>query len=122
MLETASKMARQIGPWQVAFSIGALVVAVVIARDSWHLPLFIDAEHALFDARIVASAPLVHQDPRIVLVPYTDETLIATGKRSPLDRTMRARALGGPATGGAKAIGIDTLPDQPQADDPLLIA
>jgi adenylate cyclase len=115
-------MVRQIGAWQVALSIVALIVAVVIARDSWHLPLFIDAEHALFDARVVASAPLVHQDPRIVLVPYTDETLIATGKRSPLDRTILARALARLDTMGAKAIGIDILTDQPQADDPLLIA
>ena len=121
-LETAAKMVRQIGAWQVALTIAALVIAVGVARDSWHLPLFIDAEHALFDARIVASAPLVHQDSRIVLVPYTDETLIATGKRSPLDRTILARALARLDTMGAKAIGIDILTDQPQADDPVLIA
>lgn len=121
-LETVSKVIRQIGPWQVAITIAALVVAAVVARDSWHLPLFIDAEHALFDARIVASAPLVPQDSRIVLVPYTDETLIATGKRSPLDRTILAKALTRLDTMGAKAIGIDILADQPQADDPLLLA
>jgi adenylate cyclase len=122
LLEPVAKMARQIGPWQVTFTIVALIVAVVVARESWHLRLFIDAEHALFDMRIVASAPLVHQDSRIVLVPYTDETLIATGKRSPLDRTILARALARLDTMGAKAIGIDILTDQPQADDPLLIA
>ncbi len=121
-LETVSKMVRQIGAWQVALTIVALVVAVGVARDSWHLRVFIDAEHALFDARVVASAPLVHQDNRIVLVPYTDETLIATGKRSPLDRTTLARALTRLDAMGAKAIGIDILTDQPQADDPVLIA
>lgn len=115
-------MVRQVGQWQVAFAIVALVVAVLVARDSWHVPLFIDAEHALFDARVVAGAPLVHQDTRIVLVPYTDETLISTGKRSPLDRTMLARALARLDAMGAKAIGIDILMDQPQVDDPLLIA
>ena len=122
ILVTASKMARQIGPWQVFFSILTLIVALAVARASWHLPLFIDAEHALFDARVVISAPLVHQDTRIVLVPYTDETLIATGKRSPLDRTTLARALTRLDTMGAKAIGIDILTDQPQADDAVLIA
>ncbi len=115
-------MVRQIGRWQVVFSIVALIVAVVVARASWHMPLFIDAEQALFDARTVVSAPLVGQDTRIVLVPYTDETLIATGKRSPLDRTMLAHALARLDGMGAKAIGIDILMDQPQSDDALLIA
>jgi len=121
-LGTAARMIRQIGRWQIAFSVLALIVAVLVARESWHLPLFIDAEHALFDARVVAAAPLVHQDSRIVLVPYTDETLIATGKRSPLDRTILAKALTRLDAMGAKAIGIDILMDQPQSDDPELLA
>ena len=121
-LGTAARMIRQIGRWQIAFSMLALIVAVLVARDSWHLRIFIDAEHALFDARGSAAAPLVHQDPRIVLVPYTDETLITTGKRSPLDRTILAKALTRLDAMGAKAIGIDILMDQPQSDDPLLLA
>ena len=122
MLQQLSKMVRQIGRWQTTFSVIALILAVLIARYSWRLPLFLDAEHAMFDARIVATAPLVHQDSRIVLVPYTDETLIATGKRSPLDRATLARALTRLDKMGAKAIGIDILVDQPQPDDPALIA
>jgi len=116
------KLVRQIGWGQLLISVAALAVLLGVARFTWHIPLFIDAEHALFDARIVVTAPLVRQDPRILIVPYTDETLIATGKRSPLDRTTLARALVRLDRMGAKAIGIDILIDQPQAEDPQLIA
>ena len=84
--------------------------------------MFIDAEHALYDARIIATAPQIEQDERILIIPYTDETLINTGKRSPLDRTTLARALRRIDQMGAKSIGIDVLIDQPQADDPLIIS
>ena len=116
------RLMRQIGGWRLALAGVVLVMAVVLARGSWSLPLFLDAEHALFDARVVVSAPLVRQDSRIVIVPYTDDTLIATGKRSPLDRATLARALARLDTMGAKAIGIDIMIDQPQAEDPELIA
>ena len=118
----AAKVARQIGRWQLVVSVVVLAAAMLVARYSWHLPLFLDAEHALYDFRTVVAAPLVHQDSRIVIVPYTDDTLIATGKRSPLDRATLARALARLDTMGAKAIGIDILIDQPQPEDPQLIA
>jgi len=116
------RLVRQIGWWRVVLAAVVLVLALGVARFSWALPLFLDAEHALFDARVVVSAPLVHQDSRIVIVPYTDETLIATGKRSPLDRGVLARALTRLDKMGARAIGIDILMDQTQAEDATLIA
>jgi adenylate cyclase len=112
---------RQIGKLRTLLTIVALGIAVVVARMSWHIPLLIDAEHALFDARQVATAPMVEQDDRIVMVAYTDETLINTGKRSPLDRAILAKALRRIDAMGAKAIGIDILIDQPQPDDPIVI-
>lgn len=115
------RIARQIGWTRVLLSVLALVLAVLVARLSWHLPLFLDAEHALFDVRQVVTSPLAQQDDRIVIVPFTDETLIATGKRSPLDRATLARALRRLDTMGPKAIGIDILIDQPQSDDQMLI-
>ncbi|MDE2301128.1 MAG: adenylate/guanylate cyclase domain-containing protein [Sphingomonadales bacterium] len=118
----AAKVARQIGRWQLAVALVVLAAAVLVARYSWHLPLFLDAEHAMYDFRTVVAAPLVRQDSRIVIVPYTDDTLIATGKRSPLDRATLARALTRLDAMGAKAIGIDILIDQPQPEDPQLIA
>jgi adenylate cyclase len=63
----------------------------------------------------------VDQDRRVVLVPFTPETQRNTGERSPLDRTTLANALTHLDKMGAKAIGIDILIDQGQADDPLLV-
>ena len=76
----------------------------------------------LYDVRIVTTASKVAQDDRIVMVVYTDQTLAATGKRSPLDRALLARALHNIDTMRPKAIGIDILIDQPQPEDPELIA
>jgi adenylate cyclase len=56
------------------------------------------------------------------MVVYDDNTLINLQKRSPLDRGMLARALRNIDSMGAKAIGIDILFDQPQAEDEELIA
>ena len=84
---------RQIGPFRLAASILFLMVAVLAARYSWSMPLAIEAERALYDLRVVQTAPRVAQDQRIVMVVYTDETLEALAKRSPLDRAMLAKAL-----------------------------
>src|SRR3546814_3926006 len=65
-------------------------------------------------------APLVGQDKRVLLVTYNDETLFNTGIRSPLDRTILARALENIDAMGAKAIGIDIVFDSPRPDDDLL--
>lgn len=116
-----TSLLRQIGWGRVAISIAGMLLAVIIAKGSWSAPLLVDAEHALFDARAITTAPRVEQDKRIVMVPYTDQTLINTGKRSPLDRTTLAKALKRLDQLGAKAIGIDILIDQAQPDDALLI-
>ena len=81
----------------------------------------IEAERALFDWRQVITAPRIDQDDRIVIISYTDETLAATGKRSPLDRTVLAKALRRIDGFGPKAIGIDILIDQAQPEDPAII-
>ena len=107
--------------------------AILFARFSWEspvslpvigktIPIATDAERALFDWRQSIGEPRVAEDPRIVLVPYTQDTLRATAKRSPLDRAILARSLANLDQMGAKAIGIDILIDQPQAEDPQLLA
>ena len=113
---------RQVGWARSALSALALIVAIFVGHSSWQVPLLIDAEHALFDIRQVMTAPVIEQDDRIVMIPYTDETLINTGKRSPLDRSILAKALKRIDAMGAKAIGIDILIDQPQPEDAELIA
>jgi len=112
---------RQLGFWRLLLTIAFLAGAVLIARYGWKLPLAIEAERALYDWRQVLTAEKVDQDDRIVMIVYTDETLAATGKRSPLDRAILAKALARIDGFKPKAIGIDILIDQPQPEDPKII-
>jgi adenylate cyclase len=113
---------RQIGWARLAGTALFLVLALILARFSWNLPLASDAERALFDIRFARSAARVGQDDRIVLITYDDQTLRALQKRSPLDRRVLAEGLATLDAMRPKAIGIDILLDQPQAEDPQLIA
>ncbi len=110
-----------------------IVWAILFARFSWEapvnlpvigktIPIATDAERALFDWRQSVGEPRIAEDQRIVLVPYTQDTLRATAKRSPLDRAILARALANLDQLGAMAIGIDILIDQPQLEDPQLLS
>ncbi|WP_156256840.1 adenylate/guanylate cyclase domain-containing protein [Sandarakinorhabdus oryzae] len=108
------------GPLRLFVTGLVLVLALLIARYSWNLPFLLAAERGLYDVRVDLNAPRVDQDDRIVLVVFTEETLAATGKRSPLDRTMLARALTNLDALGPRAIGVDILIDQPQPEDPVL--
>jgi adenylate cyclase len=124
-----------------------IVWAILFARYSWEAPISIDAdnhyhfparpnerltpipistdaERALFDLREVTGERQrkVAQDDRIILIPYTQDTLRATEKRSPLDRSVLARALANIDRMGAKSIGVDILIDQPQLEDQQLMS
>ncbi len=114
------RLIMQLGPSRMAATIVFLIIATMIARLSWGMPLIGDAERALYDARATVMAPHVGQDKRIILVTYNDETLFNTGIRSPLDRTLLANALGNLDQMGAKAIGIDIVFDSPRPDDDVL--
>lgn len=116
------KVVRRIGLWRMAASALILALAVLFARESWNLPVSRDWERALYNLRVYATAPAVDQDARIVEIVYDDNTLAALGKRSPLDRRMLADALTNIDRLGAKGIAIDILLDQPQAEDPYLLA
>lgn len=113
---------REAGPQRLAFTGVMLVLALLLARFSWALPFTDNAERAVFDWRSYVLSEQVEQDPRVVMVVYDDNTLINLQKRSPLDRGMLARALRNLDAMGAKAIGIDILFDQPQAEDEELLA
>lgn len=120
---------REAGTVQLALTVMLMCVAVFVARYSWVLPigfeptpLTSEAERALYDLRAYYSADLVEEDKRVVLVVYTDQTLIAARKRSPLDRGLLAKTLRTLDTFEPKAIGIDILFDQPQDEDEELIA
>jgi len=113
---------RQIGWARLAGTAVFLLLALLLARYSWHVPLASDAERALYDIRFERAAAAVAQDDRIVLVTYDDQTLQALQKRSPLDRRVLAEALAALDSMRPKAIGIDILLDQPQAEDEQLLA
>jgi adenylate cyclase len=120
---------REAGTAQLALTVFLLCVALFIARYSWVLPdgseptpLTSEAERAFYDLRAYYAADLVEEDKRVVLVVYTDQTLIAARKRSPLDRGLLAKTLRTLDTFEPKAIGIDILFDQPQDEDEELIA
>ena len=113
---------REAGSRRLALTALLLVAAVLLARFSWSVPVIDEAERSLYDLRSFTLAEQVEQDDRIALVVYTDQTLIAARKRSPLDRGLLAAALRNIDTMGAKAIGIDILFDQPQDEDDELIA
>jgi len=112
----------QAGPLRLVATLLVLAIAVGTALTSWSRPLLVTAERGLYDVRAWRAAPMVEPDRRIVLVVYRESTLAATGRRSPLDRTMLAKALGNIDRLGARAIGVDILIDQPQPEDPALVA
>lgn len=113
---------RQIGWVRLTGTAVFLLLALLLARYSWQLPLASDAERALYDIRFARAAKGVAQDDRIVLITYDDQTLQALQKRSPLDRRVLAEALTALDAMRPKAIGIDILLDLPQAEDPQLLA
>lgn len=116
------RLVGQLGAARVALTALLLVLALLLARFSGHIPFFVDAEQALYDLRAVFSAPYEEQDTRITLVTYTDEVLIERKVRSPLDRALLADALKVLDTMGAASIGIDILFDQETDADPQLQA
>ena len=120
--QKAVRLFRQLGPARLLMTLTLLLVALLAARFSWDVILIGDAERALYDLRETYLAPKVDQDPRIAKVVYNDDTLIETRKRSPLDRSILARALTNIDNMGAKAVGIDILIDQPQDEDAQIVA
>jgi len=122
VLARGARNLRAAGGRRLAIMGAVLVVALLLAGFSWRLPGVGDAERSLFDLRSYVTAPRVAQDPRVLLVVYDDQTLIAAKKRSPLDRGLLARALRNLDAMGAKAVGIDILFDQPQDEDDDLVA
>lgn len=118
----ALRQLRAVGRTRMALTLMALAVALGAAAESWWVPLIGDAEHIAYDLRLTAFAPRVGQDPRITMVVYNDKTLIATRKRSPLDRGLLARALRSIDALEPRSVGIDILFDQPQDEDDQLVA
>ncbi|MXP45803.1 CHASE2 domain-containing protein [Altererythrobacter luteolus] len=114
---------REAGPRRLALTILLVVIALIIARFGWSMPIIAQAETGMYDLRAyeVAGRNAVEQDDRIIMVVYDEQTLIKARKRSPLDRGILIQTLQNLDAMGAKAIGIDILFDQPQDEDAQLI-
>jgi adenylate cyclase len=112
----------QIGPVRLLATFLFLAAGLYVARFDFSIPLAGDVERVLYDWRFYRSAEgVLQQDDRIVLITYDDDTLRALGKRSPLDRHTLAQALATIDAMHPRAIGIDILFDQPQAEDEELL-
>jgi len=123
-LDDVRRTLRRVPLARLALTLVLLAMAVLVARFSWTLPMSSFAGRVAFDVRSLQAA-LYHpaeQDERILLVTYTQATQEATGKRSPLDRAILAKALRNLDQLGPRAIGTDILIDQPQPEDPQLFA
>ena len=112
----------QAGWLRLVATLGVLAFAVVVARLGWELPVTLGIERALYDVRTAVTAPRVDQDKRVVLVVFTEDTIQATGKRSPLDRVLLGKALANIDKLQPRAIGVDILVDSPQPEDAALMA
>jgi adenylate cyclase len=121
MMKRFMRVVRQVGAPRLLASALVLIIGVAIARYSWKAPLISDAERALYDIRLMLTTERTEQDPRVLLVTYTDDTLINTQVRSPLDRRILADALRNLDRLGPKAIGIDIVIDQPTPNDDYLV-
>ena len=121
-IERFRRLLKQLGVQRVALAAVLLVVALLAAGLSWKIPLLHDAENGLYDVRASLFAPATDTDKRVALVVYTADTNRKTGKISPVDRTILAKALEQIDKLGAKGVGIDILFDSPQADDVQLQA
>lgn len=111
----------QLGAWRTILGMIVVVLALLLARYGMQLPLVNTAEHAFYDSRALISAPLEPQDERITIVRYTDDTLINTRVRSPLDRAILADALRTIDSMEPASVGIDILFDQPTDNDEKLL-
>src|SRR3546814_13405087 len=99
------QLLSQLGPARLIGTLLFLLVAVLIARLGWQLPLTRDVERALYDARATEMAPHVGQEKRVLNVTYNDETLFNNGIRPTHDRTILARTLENIDTMGIKEYG-----------------
>jgi adenylate cyclase len=117
----AGRIVGQLGVPRLVILAIVVLLGVFVARYSWQVPLVSDAERALYDIRLMATTERTEQDARILMVVYTDDTLINTQVRSPLDRRILADALRNLDGMGAKGIAIDVIVDQPTPNDDYLI-
>ena len=105
----------------VAAMVGAVCAALAVAAVS-HLSFLANANQYVLDSETATLAPAQPQDPDIVIVAVTEDTLAQFPYRAPVDRQFLAGLLSDLAQKKPRAIGVDFLFDQstePAKDDAL---
>ena len=120
--QEAEAALRQIGWTRLAATALFLVVALFLCPLRWRVPWSGDAERAPLRMRFERSRSGSSRTTGSSSSPMTTRPLRALQKRSPLDRKLLAEALAALDRMRPRAIGIDILLDQPQAEDPQLLA
>jgi len=116
---TASFLARL--SWPGLARVTKLLVAVLVMAACAlfavmavrHLAFLTNANQYLVDLEVASLAPPMPQDPDIVIVAITEDTLAQFPYRAPVDRQFLAELLTALGEKGPRAIGIDLLFDQP---------
>jgi class 3 adenylate cyclase/CHASE2 domain-containing sensor protein len=110
----------------VAFLVIPVAIAAICAVNAVflvnNLAVLTNVDRFLRDWEVAALTPAEPQDPNIVIVAITEETLEQFAFRSPIDRQFLAELLKTIADRKPRAIGVDILFDQPTdpAKDDLL--
>ncbi|HET7085989.1 MAG TPA: adenylate/guanylate cyclase domain-containing protein [Rhizomicrobium sp.] len=94
--------------------VSCAVVAVFLVQ---FLAFLISANQFLLDWEVVNYTPAQVQDPDIVIVAVTEDTLAQFPYRAPIDRAFMADLLTALAKKQPRAIGVDYLFDQPTEPD-----
>ncbi len=99
---------------------GIAIGSAAVSAGAFHNITFLtQTELFVDDVRTVASTFMRReaQDPRVVVVAVTEDTLAQFPYRSPVDRAFLARLLQALEARGAAVIGLDVLLDQPTEPD-----
>lgn len=101
--------------WRTLVVFGAVtaVVSAASAVAAHKIAVLSQLERIVQDIRVATMLPPAPQDPNVVIVAVTEDTLKLFPYRSPVDRGFLAKLLLNLDTKKPKAIGLDVLFDQP---------
>ncbi len=100
----------------VAMMVGGVCALLAVAAVG-RLSFLANANQYILDEEMVTLAPAQPQDPDIVIVAVTEDTLAQFSYRAPVDRAFLAGLLTALAGKKPRAIGVDFLFDQPTEPD-----
>lgn len=108
---------RGLKPWPIAYAV-ALAAAIGLLLSL--LPPLSRLEAGLADQRVARLTPPAALHPQLIVIAFDEASLARLPRRSPLDREALAAVVAAVAAGGAAAIAVDVLLDQPAAGDARL--